>query len=99
MMASLNGGGLFLRGRRILVDKTVDKNTAESLKVQRDEDGKPIDKKIGKDKRNMYLKGEGRVKEGGKESTDSNCWENIPQSDQLKRGRAHQEKSTKLRSP
>mmetsp|Transcript_20476 Transcript_20476/g.30760 ORF Transcript_20476/g.30760 Transcript_20476/m.30760 type:complete len:873 (-) Transcript_20476:1399-4017(-) len=101
MMSSLNGGsgGLFLRGRRILVDKAVDKSTAESLKVQRDEDGKPIDKKIGKDKRNLYLKGEGRVMEGGKETTDPNSWENIPQSDQMKRGRAHQEKHTKLRSP
>lgn len=55
--------------------------------------------KIGKDKRNLYLKGEGRVEEGGKESTDPNSWESLSQSDQMKRGRAHQEKSTKLRSP
>ncbi len=101
MMTSLIGGsgGLFLNGRRIFVDKAVDRNTAESLKVQRDEDGKPIDKKIGKDKRNLYLKGEGRVREGEKDSSDPNSWENIPQTDQVKRGRAHQEKHTKLRSP
>ncbi len=99
MNSSSDSSGLFLRGRRILVNKAVDKDTAESLKVQRDEDGKPIDKKIGKDKRNLYLKGEGRVEEGGQDSADVNCWENIPESDQMKRGRAHQEKSTKLRSP
>ena len=104
--------GLFLRGRRILVDKAVDKNTAQSLKVQRDEDGKPIDKKIGKDRRNLYLKGEGRVEEsvhttknGTQKKDDSStavdvdAWENLPESDQMKRGRAHQEKSQKLRSP
>lgn len=101
MISSLasGSGGIFLHGRRILVDMAVDKNTAETLKVQRDEDGKPVDKKLGKDKRNLYLRGEGRVEESGKESQDPNSWQNIPQSDQLKRGRAHQEKSTKLRSP
>jgi nucleolar protein 4 len=94
-----SSGGVYLHGRRILVDRAVDKNTADTLKVQRDEDGKPIDKRLGKDKRNLYLKGEGRVEEGGKEASDINSWENLPQSDQMKRGRAHQEKSTKLRSP
>lgn len=93
-------GGIYLRGRRIFVDLAVDSDTASSLKVQRDEDGKPIDKKIGKDKRNLYLKGEGRVEsnEGG-DHHDPDAWENLPETDQLKRGHAHQEKSTKLRSP
>jgi len=102
IMTSLDGGssgGLFLRGRRILIDKAVDKNTAESLKVERDEDGKPVDKKTGKDKRNLYLKGEGRVAEGLEDSYNVDAWENLPQGDQFKRGRAHQEKHTKLRSP
>ena len=95
-----SGGGLYLKGRRIFVDLAVDKGTADTLKVERDEDGKPIDKKIGKDKRNLYLKGEGRVESNeGSESNDPDAWENLPESDQQKRGRAHQEKSTKLRSP
>lgn len=97
-----SGGGLYLKGRRIFVDLAVDKSTADTLKVERDEDGKPIQKNIGKDKRNLYLKGEGRVQsdeDSGKGGNDPDAWENLPQSDQLKRGRAHQEKSTKLRSP
>jgi len=95
------GGGLFLKGRKIFADLAVDKGTADTLKVERDEEGKPIEKKIGKDRRNLYLKGEGRVEnnEEGVETHDPNSFENLPESDQLKRGRAHQEKSTKLRSP
>eukprot|EP00557_Chaetoceros_sp_GSL56_P014185 CAMPEP_0176484002 /NCGR_PEP_ID=MMETSP0200_2-20121128/4219_1 /TAXON_ID=947934 /ORGANISM="Chaetoceros sp., Strain GSL56" /LENGTH=776 /DNA_ID=CAMNT_0017880441 /DNA_START=192 /DNA_END=2519 /DNA_ORIENTATION=- len=93
-------GGIYLKGRRIFVDMAVDRSTADSLKVQRDENGKPIDKKIGKDKRNLYLKGEGRVESNeGSKSLDPDAWENLPETDQLKRGHAHQEKSTKLRSP
>jgi nucleolar protein 4 len=95
-----SGGGLYLNGRRLFVDLAVDKGTADSLKVERDEDGKPIEKKnIGKDRRNLYLKGEGRVENNEDEDHNPDAWENLPQSDQLKRGRAHQEKSTKLRSP
>lgn len=92
-----SGGGIYLNGRRILVDLAVDKSTADTLKVERDENGKPIEK-IGKDRRNLYLKGEGRV-ESSHDNDDPNSWENIPESDQLKRGRAHQDKATKLRSP
>uniref|UniRef100_A0A7S3PYQ9 RRM domain-containing protein n=1 Tax=Chaetoceros debilis TaxID=122233 RepID=A0A7S3PYQ9_9STRA len=95
----ISGGGLYLGGRRIFVNSTVNKVTADSLKVERDEDGKPLEKKIGKDKRNLYLKGEGRVAEGGDATNNPDAWENIPESDQLKRGRAHQEKAQKLRSP
>jgi nucleolar protein 4 len=91
------GGGIYLNGRRILVDLAVDKGTADTLKVERDENGKPVEK-IGKDRRNLYLKGEGRV-ESSQDKDDPNSWENIPESDQLKRGRAHQDKATKLRSP
>lgn len=92
-----SSGGIYLNGRRILVDLVVDKSTADTLKVERDENGKPMEK-IGKDRRNLYLKGEGRV-ESSQDRDDSNSWENIPESDQLKRGRAHQDKATKLRSP
>eukprot|EP00979_Chaetoceros_neogracilis_P015978 scaffold6789_cov217-Chaetoceros_neogracile.AAC.3 len=95
-----SGGGLYLNGRRIFVDLAVDKGTADTLKVERDDEGKPIGEKIGKDRRNLYLKGEGRVENNEDSgSHDPNSWEHLPQSDQLKRGRAHQEKSTKLRSP
>lgn len=98
--ADVVSGGIYLKGRRIFVDMAVDRSTADSLKVQRDENGKPIDKKIGKDKRNLYLKGEGRVESNeGSRSHDPDAWENLPETDQLKRGHAHQEKSTKLRSP
>ena len=101
-----NMSGLSLKGRRILVDLAVDRNTASSLAVQRDADGKPIKKMVGKDRRNLYLKNEGRVSS----STDSaaasssgakhgGLWEDLPQSDRAKRERVFADKSTKLRSP
>ena len=96
---SNGNGGLYLHGRRILVDLAVDKSTADTLKVERDEDGKPIGQKIGKDRRNVYLKGEGRVENANDGGIDGDAWENLTESDQQKRGRAHQEKHTKLRSP
>ena len=91
------GQGLYLSGRRLLVDAAVDRDTASSLKVERDEDGKPLDRKVGKDKRNLYLSTEGRV--AGGTPDEPGPWEELPESDRLKRGRAHQEKSSKLRSP
>ncbi len=99
--AGHSGEGICLGGRKIFVDLAVDKNTADSLKIERDEDGKPINRKIGKDKRNLYLKGEGRVESTPErqEPNDPDAWENIPESDQMKRGRAHQDRCTKLRSP
>lgn len=93
------GTGLYLNGRRILIDKAIDRSTAETFKIERDEDGKPIGKKIGKDRRNLYLKVEGRVEEGSKTGLAEDAWEMLPKLDQEKRGRAHQEKSVKLRSP
>lgn len=101
-----NMSGLSLKGRHILVDLAVDRNTASSLAVQRDADGKPIKKMVGKDRRNLYLKNEGRVSS----STDSaaasssgakhgGLWEDLPQSDRAKRERVFADKSTKLRSP
>ena len=91
------GQGLYLSGRRLLVDAAVDRDTASSLKVERDEDGKPLDRKVGKDRRNLYLSTEGRV--AGGTDDEPGPWEELPESDRLKRGRAHQEKSSKLRSP
>ena len=96
--ANLAGGqGLYLSGRRLLVDPAVDRDTASSLKVERDEDGKPLERKVGKDKRNLYLTTEGRVASGT--DGEPGPWEELPESDRQKRGRAHQEKSSKLRSP
>ena len=102
-------GALYLNGRRILVDMAVDKGTAETLKVERGEDGKPLEKQTsGKDRRNLYLTTEGRVEgssqnekneEDEEENPDPNAWENLPESDRLKRQRAFHDKSTKLRSP
>eukprot|EP01082_Thalassiosira_pseudonana_P011970 g9899.t1 g9899 contig4:826664-829597(-) len=98
--------GLSLKGRHILVDLAVDRSTASSLAVQRDADGKPIKKMIGKDRRNLYLKNEGRVSssaDGAAASTagakHGGVWEDLPQSDRAKRERAFADKSTKLRSP
>ena len=88
--------GLHLRGRRLFVNVAVDKQTAASLTVE-----KQGNKVTGKDRRNLYLKMEGRVanEADGNSSGSSNAWEHLPESDQLKRQRAFAEKNTKLRSP
>jgi nucleolar protein 4 len=101
-----SGMGLTLRGRTILVDLAVDRTTASSLAVRRDDDGKPIKKMVGKDRRNLYLKNEGRVMSSA-ESGDAReasakhggMWEDLPPGDRAKRERAFADKSTKLRSP
>ena len=105
MSGESESSSLTLKGRTILLDLAVDRTTASSLAIQRDEDGKPIKKMVGKDKRNLYLKNEGRVSS----STDSGhaqeasakhggLWEDLPMSDRAKRERAFADKSTKLRS-
>ena len=98
--------GLTLKGRHILIDLAVDRTTASSLAVQRDEDGKPIKKMVGKDRRNLYLKNEGRVSSSTETSAaqaasakHGGLWEDLPPSDRAKRERAFADKSTKLRSP
>jgi nucleolar protein 4 len=101
-----NLSGLTLKGRNILVDFAVDRTTASSLAIQRDADGKPIKKMVGKDRRNLYLKNEGRVSSAAdsgdaKEASAKHggMWEDLPPSDRAKRERAFADKSTKLRSP
>jgi nucleolar protein 4 len=101
-----NMSGLSLKGRQILVDLAVDRNTASSLAVQRNAEGKPIKKMVGKDKRNLYLKNEGRVSSSADSNAASSAgakhggvWEDLPQSDRAKRERVFADKSTKLRSP
>ena len=86
--ANASNLGLVLEGRRVLVDAAVDKKTASDLKVERDEDGKAI-KSVGKDRRFLYLKNEGNVKD----------WSSMTNLEQAKRQSAQQDKTTKLRSP
>lgn len=98
--------GLTLKGRRIHVDAAVDRSTASSLAVERDADGRPLKKATGKDKRNLYLKNEGRVSSAA-DSADARkasarhggSWEDLPPGDRARRERAFADKSTKLRSP
>ena len=87
--------GLQLNGRRLYCDYAVDKSTASTLTLEHQE------KVTGKDRRNMYLKTEGRVANLADlpGNTDNSAWESIPESDQIKRQRAFMEKNTKLRSP
>ena len=87
--------GIFIHGRRLLINLAVDRDTAGTLRVERDENGKAI-KKMGKDRRNLYLKLEGYI---GNDERNSNAWRHIPEIDKEKRARASTEKSTKLRSP
>jgi RNA recognition motif-containing protein len=102
-----SSAGLYIRGRRLFVDLAVDKKTASTLTAEKREDGTKIH---GKDRRNLYLKMEGRVMAanqhqdaGGKSDNhhgnNNLAWESLPESDQLKRQRAFAEKNTKLRSP
>lgn len=83
--------GIVLNGRRLLVDVAVDKSTASTLAIDKTSVSK------GKDRRNLYLKGEGRVDNDVNE--ERNAWDELPESDQLKRQRAWSDKNTKLRSP
>jgi nucleolar protein 4 len=85
--------GIVIKGRRLLVDLAVDKETASTLsgaEKKRDDIGH-------KDRRNLYLKGEGRVDNNEKEGVL--LWDELPESDKLKRQSAWNEKNTKLRSP
>lgn len=78
---------MHIHDRQLFVDLAVDKKTATAM----------VDTKAtGKDRRNLYLKLEGRV-DGG--DNQNSAWENLPKTDQLKRQRAFAEKNTKLRSP
>ena len=87
--------GIYYNGRRLLVDLALYRNTADTLRVERDETGKAV-KKAGKDRRNLYLKLEGYIE---KDERNEHAWRNIPEVDKEKRARASSEKSTKLRSP
>lgn len=73
-----------LKGRRLLINLAVDKDTASTLKRKEDATA------TGRDRRNLYLKTEGRVEDN---------WEQLPEGDKLKRQTAWSDKTTKLRSP
>jgi nucleolar protein 4 len=84
--------GIFIRGRRIFMNLAVDKDTASTLTLDKKSDQ---GKQMGKDRRNMYLKGEGRVDN----NDENNLWDQLPEQDKLKRQKAWSEKNTKLKSP
>jgi nucleolar protein 4 len=88
------GGGatLEMSGRKLFVDLAVDKRAAAAMVETKGSSGS----QTGKDRRNLYLKLEGRV-DGG--DAQNSAWENLPRQDQLKRQGAFAEKQTKLRSP
>lgn len=85
---------LVIKGRRILVDYAVDKETAETF------DSKELNSHAA-DRRNMYLQSEGRVESTPTEpgSDKANTWDTIPEQDQKKRQSALKDKTTKLQSP
>ena len=85
-------GGISLRGRRIFVNIAVDRDTASTLTLDKQADRGKV---VGKDRRNLYLKGEGRVDNDG----ENNLWDQLAEQDKLKRQKAWSEKNTKLKSP
>lgn len=89
--------GITCKGRRLFANLAVDKETASTLTVEK---GKDANKLVGKDRRNLYLKGEGRVDNNANAREGSQtAWDDLPEGDQLKRQQAWSDKNTKLRSP
>jgi len=92
--ASQIRGSLMLKGRKIMVDMAVDKETAATF------DSK--DYKIPHaDRRNMYLQAEARVDSSSADANANNIdtWDDLPQQDQRKRQTALKDKTAKLQSP
>lgn len=85
-------GGITVRGRHVFVNLAVDKDTASTLTLDKKSDRSIV---IGKDRRNLFLKGEGRVDNEG----ENTLWDQLPEQDKLKRQKAWSDKNTKLRSP
>jgi len=87
-------GSLLLKGRKILVDLAVDKETAATF------DSKEY-KIPHADRRNMYLQAEARVEGSSIDPKDDNTdtWDDLPQQDQRKRQTALKDKTAKLQSP
>ncbi len=92
--ASQIRGSLMLKGRKILVDMAVDKETAQTF------DSKEY--KIPQaDRRNLYLQAEARVESSSADPNANNTdtWDDLPQQDQRKRQTALKDKTAKLQSP
>ena len=95
--SQVEGSGLHIRGRRLFMDLAVDKQTASTLTMEKQDGAKTG----GKDRRCLYLSSEGYISSQSPDATtpDAQAWESLPESDQLKRQRALTEKTTKLKSP
>jgi nucleolar protein 4 len=91
--SGISDGGIAIKGRRLLVDLAVDKQTASTLTLSESKQTEAG----GKDRRNLRLKMEGRVENDEKAGRLE--WDELPEGDKLKRQTAWSEKNTKLRSP
>lgn len=91
---AVNKGSLMLKGRKILVDFAVDKETAATFDAK--EHLVP-----SADRRNLYLQAESRVESSSVDPTANNAdtWNDLPPQDQKKRQSALKDKTTKLLSP
>ena len=88
------GTSLTLKGRSIMVNLAVDKETASTF------DSKEHNVSAV-DRRNMYLQAEARVESSSTEpgADNTNTWDDLPEQDQTKRQNALKDKTTKLQSP
>jgi nucleolar protein 4 len=93
-VSSTQTSAFSLRGRQILVDVAVDRETAETF------DSKEI-RTTSADRRNMYLQAEARVESSSVEpnANNINTWDDLPPQDQRKRQTALKDKTSKLQSP
>jgi len=83
-----------LKGRKILVDLAVDKETAATFESK--------EYKIPHaDRRNLYLQAEARVESSSTDpmANKTDTWDDLPQQDQRKRQTALKDKTAKLQSP
>lgn len=85
---------VLLKGRQIMVNMAVDRETAETF------DSKEYNVSSS-DRRNMYLQAEARVESSSVDpnANNANTWDDLPQQDQRKRQTALKDKTTKLQSP
>ncbi|KAL3912780.1 MAG: hypothetical protein SGILL_006751 [Bacillariaceae sp.] len=87
-------GSLLLKGRKILVDLAVDKETAATFDSKEHQIPSA-------DRRNLYLLPESRVESSSTDpnANNANTWDDLPSQDQKKRQNALKDKTTKLQSP
>uniref|UniRef100_A0A7S1BYN3 RRM domain-containing protein n=1 Tax=Corethron hystrix TaxID=216773 RepID=A0A7S1BYN3_9STRA len=91
-----DGGGLVVDGRIIMADAAMTREMASTVTKRRPDasktDAADNKQQFRRDRRNLYLRNEGYV-------LPTDGWEDVPPSDREKRGRAHNEKAMRLRSP